>query len=205
VEAVAARSRLTLGPARIAILGLVAAVALTACGDSGGGKKDAPKTGKAVITELTADQFGALERANSLESCAPLDDADPLLGPIRRSCEAYTGVESGMIAATDCQSGPDCKRVFTKMERKARKAAATGHATDRGVRATGLEAACKHALLTPGTVYRALRQLEAALRASVPRLGNPDDARLEIGGMAKIAGLLPDRGKLLAELRAACR
>jgi len=189
------------------LLAATAALALSACGDSDGGKADGARAGTGVVTELTAAQFAALERANELESCNPLDAADPLLGPIGESCREFTSVQRGMIAATGCKSGRDCKRIFDKMSRRTLQAGTTGHTTDRKIRATGLKDACKHALLTPGSVYRALRQLESALRDAAPRVatGTPDDARLEIGNMAEIADQLPDRGELLAELRTACR
>lgn len=213
-----------------ALAALIACTVLVACG---GGDDDAgtttassqpgtasglgPERYKALETLYVAERpldelpdnapATQFERASTrfIAACTRLDQDDPLLGPLRRTCPILTQFTGQLVGISSCaREGLDqCGDVLAGVRRTLRDFTRLSTASDKAIADSDLTDACKQALATPDLAYESIEGFQRAF-ALLAR-GDEERAGKLLDSAGAQADRLPTAQEELARFRNDCR
>ena len=212
-----------------ALAALIACTAIVACGggddDTGTTTESAPGTASGLgperykalealyVAERPLDELPdnapatQFERASTrfIAACNRLDQDDPLLGPLRRTCPILTRFTGQLVGISSCaREGLDqCDDVLVGVRRTLRDFTRLSRASDKAIADADLTDACKEALATPDLAYESI----AGFQRAFALLARGDEERTGklLAAAGEQADRLPEAQEELERFRNDCR
>ncbi len=163
----------------------------------------------AAAVALDADDASTVDLAAVRQSCRTLDSADPLLGPLRKSCTASYTFAVAFEAFGDCASRASCRRTARAARTAVNEAIRLTRAANAAIRAATLVSGCAGVLRSDRADLRLLERFRAFLRLAQRALDSRSPAlgrRLIREGKAidRLAAKVPSAAREREDFRAAC-
>ncbi|HEV2786631.1 MAG TPA: hypothetical protein VGV67_09610 [Solirubrobacteraceae bacterium] len=171
-----------------ALAALIACSVLAACGGDDDARTTTASSPPGTVSGLGPERYRALERVYLAErridelpddappaeferasgpfvaACNALDEDDPLLGPLRRTCPVLTRFTEQLLEVSACaRDGLDaCGDLLAGVRRTLRDFTRLSRRSDRAIADSRLSPACKRALATPALAYEAIDGFQRA-------------------------------------------
>jgi len=118
-----------------------------------------------ALIPLGKDRVPASAFRAAQQACNGLDQADALLGPLRRKCSTVIGVVRRIETFARCVSQKGCRRASVRLRRALSRLVGHSRSANRAVDAVVADSACRLALRTSAHDIRQIKRIASALRA----------------------------------------